>query len=241
MCTVTYIPTTKGFVFTSNRDEQPKRVTLSPAYYKESKMGLFYPKDKVAGGTWIGVAEQKRLVCLLNGGFVYHDPKVKFANSRGVVVTTILTSLDLKSALYGVDLENVAPFTLIVVDWANANKAYELVWCKNVRHVTELDVKKPYIWSSSTLYTDEVKAERKEWFAKEVLSEADNKKSTVLSFHKNELLGTVETSPKMKREIVETISTTMVIKEDNEISMEYHDYVGEGLQVFKNIFSEVNV
>lgn len=241
MCTVTYIPTTKGFVFTSNRDEQPKRVTLSPAYYKESNMGLFYPKDKVAGGTWIGVAEQNRLVCLLNGGFVYHDPSVKFANSRGVVVKALLTSVDLKSTLYGIDLENVAPFTLVVIDWANENKAYELVWCRNTRHVTELDVKKPYVWSSSTLYTDEVKAERKEWFAKEVLSQTSNEKSAVLKFHKNELLGCVRTSPKMKREIVETISTTMVIKEVDEVSMEYHDYVGEKLEVFTNVFSEVNV
>lgn len=240
MCTVTYIPTTKGFIFTSNRDEQPKRVTLPPAYYQESGVNLFFPKDKIAGGTWIGVAEQKRLVCLLNGGFVYHDPTIKYPKSRGVVVTAMLTTYNLEHTLKTIDLEGVAPFTLIVVDWKNNHKAYELIWCNKTRHVTELDVDESYIWSSSTLYTDEIKTERKKWFTKDVLSQSGTTKEKVLEFHQNEDLGDVETAPKMKRDLVETISTTMVVKDGLELSMEYYDYTVDEKRSFSNLFSEVN-
>lgn len=241
MCTVTYIPTSKGFVFTSNRDEQATRKTKTPTLYKENGVSLFYPKDIVAGGTWIGLSEHNRLVCLLNGGFVYHNPKIKFAKSRGIVVKTMLTSTDLESTLKNVDLNGVAPFTLVVVDWKNTSKAFELVWCKGTKHVTQLDVSKPYIWSSSTLYTDEMKIQRKNWFTEDVLSQKKITKRRVLSFHQNESLGSVAIAPKMKRDVVETISTTMVVKEDEEIGMEYFDYVEDRKYNYEDIFSEVNI
>ncbi|NIJ43571.1 hypothetical protein FHR24_000010 [Wenyingzhuangia heitensis] len=241
MCTVTYVPTLKGFVFISNRDEQVERETLPPAYYKELDVNLMYPKDNVAGGTWIGVSEQKRLVCLLNGGFIYHDPAIKYPKSRGVVVKSILTCNNLKTTLESIDLTDVAPFTLTVVDWESTNKAYELVWCNKTKHVTVLNADQPYIWSSSTLYTDEVKVLRKEWFAKDILSQKGCVKEKLLKFHQNDSLGSVEIAPKMKRDIVETISTTVVVKEQDKLSMQYFDYVKNETHRFNNLFDKVNV
>lgn len=239
MCTVTYVPSKKGFVFTSNRDEQTSRKTLAPANYKEENINLFYPKDEVAGGTWIGLSEQNRLVCLLNGGFVYHDPTIKFPKSRGVVVKSILTSKDLLNTLNSIDLNGVAPFTLIVVDWSEENIIYELVWCRQEKKVTELAVEQPYIWSSSTLYTDDMKILRKKWFDKDVVLTEGDIEEKVLKFHQNENLGDVEIAPKMKRDVVETISTTMVVQHKSKLSMEYHDYVkGEVLQ-YDSIFIPV--
>ena len=69
MCTVTYLPLgDHNFILTSNRDVAPKRETTPPKEYNEVGVKLTYPKDKLAGGTWIGVSEKKRLICLLNGG-----------------------------------------------------------------------------------------------------------------------------------------------------------------------------
>lgn len=237
MCTVTYVPSKKGFVFTSNRDEQVCRKTLAPASYVEDGVGLFYPKDEVAGGTWIGLSEYKRLVCLLNGGFVYHDPTIKFPKSRGVVVKSILTSKNLLQTLESVDLEGVAPFTLIVVDWNNTHIIYELVWCRQEKKITKLAIEQPYIWSSSTLYTDDMKILRKKWFDKDVVLKTGEIKENVLKFHQNETLGDVEISPKMKRSVVETISTTMVVCVDEAVSMEYHDYVKNEVLSSKNLFT----
>src|SRR5690606_27855602 len=74
MCTLTFIP--KGnfdFIITSNRDEASFRKTLPPKTYVVDGEKLVYPKDEVAGGTWIGVSSRNRLVCLLNGGFIAHE------------------------------------------------------------------------------------------------------------------------------------------------------------------------
>ena len=69
MCTVSFLP--KGnndFVFTSNRDEAILRGTTEPIIYDVNGTKILCPKDKVASGTWIGVSDKNRLVCLLNGG-----------------------------------------------------------------------------------------------------------------------------------------------------------------------------
>lgn len=236
MCTVTYVPKKDGFIFTSNRDEQPERKTIAPKYYQESKIDLFFPKDEIAGGTWIGLSSQNRLVCLLNGGVVYHNPKIKFPKSRGVVVKHLLMVNDVLKTMQEIDLEGVAPFTLVVVDWKQEHKIYELIWCRNQKQIKELSTNDKYIWSSSTLYTEQMKAERKEWFAG-----LDSDKISVLAFHQNEKLGNVETSPKMKREIVETVSTTLIEKNKEHLQVEYHNYVQNKVNSYTNIFNNVKI
>ncbi|UJH91072.1 NRDE family protein [Antarcticibacterium sp. 1MA-6-2] len=67
MCTVTLLPnneTTKGFILTSNRDEAAERKAVPPEIYEVNGVNILFPKDKVAGGTWIGVGENCRLICL---------------------------------------------------------------------------------------------------------------------------------------------------------------------------------
>ena len=237
MCTVTYIPTKKDqFIFTSNRDESPKRSTLFPDYYNEEGVDLFYPKDEVANGTWIGLSEKKRLVCLLNGGFEYHNPLLKFPRSRGLVVKELLRTNSLQKTIQDLNLEGVAPFTLLVVDWESDLTLTELVWCKENKHVTPLDVESPHIWSSSTLYTEEMKIERKDWLDSCLKEFKVITQKEILDFHQNEQLGCVETALKMKRSRVETISTTSVLKEGEELSMHYHDYVTETVKEYKDLF-----
>lgn len=75
MCTVTYIPTKNGFCFTSNRDEKASRETIQPTIYINNGMELIYPKDKVAGGTWVAADGKNRIACLLNGAFEGHKKK----------------------------------------------------------------------------------------------------------------------------------------------------------------------
>ena len=70
MCTVSYVPDhSGGFVLISSRDEKPGRKTMRP----ENDHGMLYPKDAVAGGTWISVDESGRVGCLLNGAFEKHE------------------------------------------------------------------------------------------------------------------------------------------------------------------------
>lgn len=225
MCTVTYLPLEKeNFIFTSNRDETPLRKTIAPKKYIENEVELTYPKDEIAGGTWIGISDKKRLVCVLNGGFEKHIRKLPYKMSRGVVVKKVLKQDDALQFINHFDFDDIEPFTLIFVEWKTNLNAYELVWDGSKKHFSKLK-NEPKIWSSSTLYTNEMKKQRQEWFATWLAKNKNYTQKAILDFHTNKDLGTKETSPKMKRKFVETVSTTSVIKKEDEISMQYFDFI----------------
>ena len=225
MCTVSYLPLgNNNFILTSNRDETPLRKTISPKNYIENGVTLTYPKDELAGGTWIGLSEKKRLVCLLNGGFEIHKRKAPYKMSRGIIVKKILTEENAVSFINGFNFEGIEPFTLVLVDWMHDLKTYELVWDGTKKHFKELS-QEPVIWSSSTLYTEEMKGLRKDWFADWQIGKQEFSQKEILEFHQNETLGEKGTSPKMKRKFVETVSVTSVIKNEELVKMDYLDFV----------------
>ena len=225
MCTVTYLPLgNNDFILTSNRDEQPSRKTIEPKEYEEDGVKLTYPKDELAGGTWIGLSSKKRLVCLLNGGFESYVREASYKMSRGVIVKAILTSDDFENYLNEFDFIGIEPFTIVLVDWNINLKAYELVWDGNKQHLSELD-QSPKIWSSSTLYHQKDKELRKFWFANWLKGRQKFTQKDILEFHHNSDLGTVENAPKMKRSYVETVSITSVKKRDSNIEMNYQSLV----------------
>ncbi|WP_343328837.1 NRDE family protein [Polaribacter staleyi] len=225
MCTVSYLPLgNNDFILTSNRDETPLRDTISPQKYIENGVALTYPKDVLAGGTWIGLSEKKRLVCLLNGGFKKHVRKNSYKMSRGIIVKNILSVDDAVSYINNFDFTEIEPFTLILVDWKNQLETYELVWDGELKHFNKLP-QEPKIWSSSTLYTEEVKEMRRQWFADWLSENKEFHQAKIVAFHQNEDLGNVEIAPKMKREFVETVSVTSVEKRSLEVKMDYLDFV----------------
>lgn len=225
MCTVTYLPLdNSNFLLTSNRDETPLRKTLPPEVYVENGVEVTYPKDEVAGGTWVGKSEKNRVVCLLNGGFTKHKRNLPYAMSRGIIVKNILGANDAVEYINRLGLNNIEPFTIVIVDWNQSLKTYELVWDGTTKHFTELP-QEPKIWSSSTLYTEDMKTLRKKWFTDWLQENSDYTKENILAFHKNDTLGTPEVSPKMKRNLVETVSITSIQKKEEIVTMNYIDYL----------------
>lgn len=223
MCTVTYLPLeNEGFILTSNRDESPMRNTIPPQKYTENDVELVYPKDELAGGTWIGTSEKKRLVCLLNGGFEKHERNTYYRMSRGVVVKNILSVDDPVQYILDFDFDNIEPFTVVLVDWGRELTTYELVWDGTQKHFQKLE-QKPKIWSSSTLYTAEMKEERKEWFQEWLEGHKTYNQGAILDFHQSTDKGTEGTTLKMKRPYVETVSVTSV-KKERELTMDYLDF-----------------
>lgn len=230
MCTVTYLPLgNNNFMLTSNRDEDPKRKTISPKEYVEDGIKLTYPKDELAGGTWIGLSEKNRLICLLNGGFKKHKRADSYRLSRGVIVKELLKVDDAVEVINKIDFSNIEPFTIVLVDWNNSLEAYELVWDGEKKHFQNLG-NQPKIWSSSTLYTDEMKQLRNEWFA-EWIDENSGvfPQEKILEFHQDETKGNEEISLKMKRSRVETVSVTSVKKNNEAISIQYLDFVNDAV------------
>ena len=224
MCTVTYLPLeNEGFILTSNRDESPMRKTIPPQKYIENDVELIYPKDELAGGTWIGTSEKNRLVCLLNGGFENHQRNTYYRMSRGVVVKNILSVEDPVQYIEDFDFDHIEPFTVVLVDWGKELTTYELVWDGTQKHFQKLP-QEPRIWSSSTLYTTEMKAERKDWFQDWLEDHKDYNQESILAFHQSTDKGTEGTTLKMKRPFVETVSVTSFLKSSEAQFIKYLDF-----------------
>jgi uncharacterized protein with NRDE domain len=225
MCTVTYLPIGESdFILTSNRDELLSRKTIEPKEYFEDGVKLTYPKDELAGGTWIGLSDKNRLVCLLNGGFEVHEREAMYKMSRGIIVKTILKSDDFEEYITTFDFNGIEPFTIVLVDWNFGLNTYELVWDGTQKHFSKLK-QEPKIWSSSTLYTESEKQLRRNWFSDWLANHSKFTQEEILKFHHNSEVGTPENSPKMKRSYVETVSITSVKKRDENITLNYEKII----------------
>lgn len=216
MCTLSFIPNNKGtsdFIVTSNRDESAGRGTIPPKTYLEMGVEMLYPKDEVAGGTWIGASSKNRLVCLMNGAFEPHQRKKTYRMSRGVVVKKLLSAETTIDFMDHFDFQGIEPFTIVAVDWSTKPLLWQLVWDGTKKHVAELPVR-PYIWSASMLYSEEIKKEREHIF-KEFLRKNTSKKLTggmLLDFHQQF---------KINRKYVKTTSITQFEHKNGETNMRY--------------------
>jgi hypothetical protein len=193
---------------------------------------MLFPKDENAGGTWIGVSDKKRLVCVLNGGYVIHERKASYTKSRGLIAKDILKAEHLNDLVKELNLKGVEPFTMVIVDWkSNDLKLSELVWDESNVHFSKLPWK-PKIWSSSTLYTEDIKAHRKKIFKKWLINHVPTHEN-ILDFHHNQE-GDKQQSFLMKRPYVETVSITAISIVDGQLTMRYEDIVND--QVYRSDF-----
>ena len=222
MCTVTLVPLSEtDFVLISNRDEAPDRNSLPPDFYEHNDLELLYPKDEQSEGSWIGMSEKKRLICLLNGGFEIHQRQPEYRMSRGLVVKDLLTSNTLTLDVEAYDLTGIEPFTMVIVEWDDRLKFYELVWDGSKKHFQELPLM-PRIWSSSTLYNKAMRAERQQWF-EDFKKENQLNPYSLFIFHQTAGKGNKDYGVIMDRGFVKTTSITRIEKEADTVSMRYHD------------------
>lgn len=211
MCTVTIFPTGKrNFVLTSSRDEAPNRRSLKPEIYTISNTKMLYPKDETSGGSWIGVSDKNRVLCVLNGGFTFHKRLNSYRLSRGVVMRDLLSCENIKVAIKEYNLDNVEPFTLVIVDWNMNLCFFEFVWDGEQKHFKELPLKTK-MWSSSSLYSDKMKEERQRWF-QDFIKSNDLNSESILQFHEKTHAENNEYGIIMDRVFVKTTSITQVEK-----------------------------
>ncbi|GAA4932307.1 NRDE family protein [Algibacter agarivorans] len=219
MCTVTIIPIgNNDFVLTTNRDEAPDRVSLVPDFYTIDNTKLLFPKDKM-GGTWIGVSEKNRVVCVLNGAFEKHKRQSSYRKSRGIVANDFMISNDIVATIEAYNLEDIEPFTIVIADWNATLKFYELVWDGKNKHFIELP-KDSRIWSSSTLYSEGMMKERQQWFENfEAFNELNA--DSILEFHSTADADNMDYGVVMNRGFVKTTSITQIEKRGNDVDMRY--------------------
>ncbi|OAD92023.1 hypothetical protein A7A78_09750 [Aequorivita soesokkakensis] len=223
MCTITFIPKTNNdFILTSNRDEAPGRETFPPGIYEEDNVKLLYPKDAVAGGTWIGASDKKRIVCLMNGGFVAHKREAFYRKSRGLVVKDLLKSDNLKKEIESYDFSGIEPFTAVLIEWEAEVQLFQLVWDGETYHFSEEPLA-PQIWSSSPLYPENLKKKREQWFSAFLFETIKPSEEELLQFHKTAGEGDLNSNLIMDRGFIKTKSITQISKKEDVIEMRYED------------------
>lgn len=223
MCTVTFLPLHEmDFILTTSRDIPFSREkALHPEKYLEDGVTIWYPKDGKAGGTWIGTSSKNRLICLLNGGYVNHKSLASYKKSRGLIVKELLKVDNIRTSLNAINLHNVEQFTLVIVDWNDDLQLLEFVWDGKEKHLKTKE-KEPQIWSSSTLYDDEMKQLRCDWLA-EWHNNYETTQENILKFHNEAGIGDPEVDIMMDRKKGGTVSITSIKKENNALGMIYED------------------
>lgn len=223
MCTLTFYPLSNSeFVLTSSRDEAPDRATFFPEVYTHNSLEMLYPKDAVAGGTWIGASTRKRMLSLMNGGFIAHKRKDKYRLSRGVVVLNLLETESVKDFLDEFDFTDIEPFTIILLDGKDKPNLLQIVWDESNLHIKSLEIR-PYIWSSSPLYTPEMQKIREEWYEKFLTDNRLARPSDLWQFHHSAGGEDKEVSLRIDRGYVRTKSITQFVLSPYTVESIYHD------------------
>ncbi len=237
MCTVVFIPENDKFYFASLRDESPLRSkALLPEINKSNEVHYLSPKDSKEGGTWVGVNNRGSVIILLNGGLQNHKRKEKYRKSRGLIVNELLSS-DMPLVDWSLlRLDDIEPFTLVVFD---KNNLFELVWDGVQRMKIQINTSIAHIWSSSTLYDADAKANRESNFRKWLNGEPAVSVNSLFSFFKS--VNDPENGFIMNRkDQVKTLSYTFIELDHNLIAqMEYLEVGQEGydkqcLQIITN-------
>ena len=228
MCTVSFIY--KGgdnFLLTSNRDEAINRTTIPPKVYELEEALVCYPKDELAGGTWIGVSSKQRLLCLLNGAFKKHKRVPPYVKSRGVVVKEMMLTQNIQKYIEQNTFEGIEPFTLIIVDWSDEMRLSELIWDENEVVYRALPLKQ-HVWSSSTLYTDEMKAVRRVWI-NEYLKTVSGTQEHLMYFHEHYGVGDNDVDLQIDRGMLKTVSITSYEKKEELVKVLYKDLLNDNV------------
>ena len=229
MCTLSYIPISdKGFIFTTNRDENPKRIATSPKKYLHDGIELFYPKDSKANGSWIISNCTDTTLCLLNGAYERHERRDDYRQSRGLMLLDFFHYSSLRKFIDNYQFEGIEAFTLVIIESKCGVQLTELVWDEKKLHVRELLSNEAHFWSSTTLYTKNMKLEREQWFRDWLDNEIHLDENTILKFHKTGGAGNMEYGLFMNRRgLVRTVSITQIVGSEEGHLMKYFNLLDE--------------
>jgi len=223
MCTVSFLPyKEEGYILTSNRDEKLTRPSASmPEVTKKKGYQLVFAKDPIGGGTWIAADDRGNSVCLLNGAFERHEPRYPYKHSRGLIVLNFFKYQGLEDFTVNYNLDKIEPFTLVIV-WEN--RLFELKWDGEITYSSELPYDQPRIWSSVTLYSQEVIDKRQNWFREWLNDHKNFIREDILKFHSFGGEGDERTNIIMAYgDILKTVSITSILSDKNQSSFKYKD------------------
>lgn len=236
MCTVSFVNANGKIIITSNRDEKTLRPNaIEPKNYLINNKKIIFPKDKKAGGTWFAIDEHSTILVLLNGADEKHVLKENYRKSRGLIVLELISSESALAAWKNIDLENIEPFTLVLFE---NQKLYQLRWNELEKSIIALDTNRSHIWSSSTLYSEEIREKRANWFYNFLDTKPEVDADELFNFHRYTEEANTEHGLVINRnDTLKTVSITQTVIEKNKVEIHYNDLIAE--RDFSNTFISV--
>ncbi|WP_395056514.1 NRDE family protein [Flavobacterium sp.] len=226
MCTVSFVNVNDTIIITSNRDEKIIRPSaIPPGDYTINGKNVIFPKDPKAGGTWFVVDANGTVLVLLNGADEKHKVELSYRKSRGLIVLDIISSFSPKDFWQEINLENIEPFTLVLFQ---NNALFQLRWNGIQKETTPLDINKNHVWSSSTLYSREIREKRSNWFYTFLETNPEISEKEMLHFHrytedKNQENGLVIN----RNDEMKTLSITQSVIEKNKVAILHCDLIAK--------------
>jgi hypothetical protein len=160
---------------------------------------------------------------LLNGGFVNHISTGNYAKSRGLVLLDVIASQRPYELLQEMELRQIEPFTLVLFN----GKLLEFRWDGHQKYYRPLDASMNHIWSSATLYKDEVIKQRRNLFQKFIDGNSKITPKDVVDFHSNNH-DDFENGFIIDRDSgLKTFSVTQAVLDDEEIVMRHLDLLND--------------
>jgi hypothetical protein len=221
MCTVSFVRTNDSVIITSNRDEHIQRENAAaPDFHVLPGKKIIFPKDTRAGGTWFAAGNNGIVAVLLNGAFKKHIAQPPYRKSRGLILLEIVEADEPLPFFSVIDLDHIEPFTIVLHQPGLLN---ELRWDGKTRHERTLDISGSYIWSSATLYTDEVIAYRENLFDRFIHSSVEVNAETIYGFHASNH-GDAENGFVISRQTgMKTFSITQVVLQSGVVNFSHAD------------------
>ena len=235
MCVLTFLPTiNSGYILTNNRDESLARAkAIPPKKYNINGKQVFFPKDAEAGGTWIATSDDFT-VCLLNGAFEKHIHKPPYRKSRGQVILDFFKFDTVNDFIENYAFDKIENFTLIVINHKNNLQICEFRWDGTQLHYSSKNPQESHIWSSSTLYSQQIRTEREHWFADFIEQNPNFTREQVLDFHLHGGTGDDHNDMKMNREgKLITQCIFQVVKQQHYLSFSFYDLLSEQELVYR--------
>ncbi len=238
MCTVSYIPTNKGYVLTSNRDEhfsRPHAELPNKKQYQEE--GIWYPKDGRAGGSWIALKQDGTTAVLLNGAFEKHIKEAIYRQSRGLIFLSITKQDDLLHGFSSENLDGIEPFTLIV---KTAKGLFECNWDGKNKHLQEKDRFHAHIWSSCTLYNQEQRLKREAFFSNWLINNNTPSATQIVEMHQSRPFpNNAENFMMQRSDGISTVSITCIKVDSEQSEIMYIDHSSAIPQKFSVVLNHL--
>lgn len=226
MCIVNYIPLgNDSFALTHSRDESIKRPLASSPLLKEiNGQKHVFPIDPLGKGTWIGMSENGRVACILNGSDEWHKHDPPYRHSRGLIIPAYFSSSSFYEFFRNYNFEGLEPFTLVVFE---QQKIYIGTFDGTESAIKILDKSKAFLLTSAKLYSQESTLDKKlkfnNWwdtYPKVTYSEIVN--HNLKWRYENELDKSLTNGHP-----VQTVSLTAIYYNPKKTRMDYYDLVND--------------